>query len=408
MAGALVQTFAQGWADHPFPVAAATVEAEEISTAGATDLLFEIGSITKTMTATLLARRVLAGEVTLDDPIGTWLDAGPNGDITLGQLATHTSGLPRLSPTWQDGDGFDMADPYAAFTPALAELGLQRAELTEVGTEAYSNFGFQLLGVALERMSGLSFGELARRDLFEPLGMATARVTGTEGPQAQGFSGGEPVPHWHHQILGLGGIEATAADLAAYGRAVLSPPPGPLGDAIRHVTHADYPLGWVVSAGGLVWHNGGTGGFHSILAVDRASGRAAAVLVGCDGLDEIETAAALALRGDDPTSVRPEPVGPEWSAVALELVDVLFEERWDDFRARMTPSTREALTVERLAGAWQQVMGGRGTRTATSVRKAARRAGMVTVEIDLAFADAGGDVELTFTDDHAVAGILIH
>src|SRR5580692_12620448 len=62
------------------------------------DARFEIGSVTKTMTATLLASLVGDGVVALDDEIGRWLDAGPNAGITLEQLATHTSGLPRLAP----------------------------------------------------------------------------------------------------------------------------------------------------------------------------------------------------------------------------------------------------------------------------------------------------------------------
>src|SRR5215470_17377672 len=72
------------------------------------DVRFEIGSITKTMTGAVLASLADDGIVRLDDEIGRWLDAGVNGDITLGQLATHTSGLPRLSPSHVRG----AADPY--------------------------------------------------------------------------------------------------------------------------------------------------------------------------------------------------------------------------------------------------------------------------------------------------------
>ena len=65
------------------------------------DARFEIGSITKTMTAALLASLVGDGVLALDDEIGRWLDAGPNGNITLEQLATHTSGLPRLDAPYE-------------------------------------------------------------------------------------------------------------------------------------------------------------------------------------------------------------------------------------------------------------------------------------------------------------------
>src|SRR6516162_4758557 len=85
------------------------------------DARFEIGSITKTMTATLLASLVGDSVVALDDEIGRWLDAGPNAAITLEQLATHTSGLPRLAPNQRTRD----ANPYRHFTAQRAEKGLR-------------------------------------------------------------------------------------------------------------------------------------------------------------------------------------------------------------------------------------------------------------------------------------------
>jgi D-alanyl-D-alanine-carboxypeptidase/D-alanyl-D-alanine-endopeptidase len=75
---------------------------------------FEIGSVTKTMTAALLALLAADGALSLDDEIGRWLSAGPNGGITVRQLATHTSGLPRLAPN-MDRSTVDPANPYAGF-----------------------------------------------------------------------------------------------------------------------------------------------------------------------------------------------------------------------------------------------------------------------------------------------------
>src|SRR6202789_108302 len=59
---------------------------------------FEVGSVTKTMPATLLALLAAGGSLPLDDEVGRWLPVGANAGITLRQLATHTSGLPRLAP----------------------------------------------------------------------------------------------------------------------------------------------------------------------------------------------------------------------------------------------------------------------------------------------------------------------
>ena len=104
------------------------------------DARFEIGSITKTMTAALLASLVGDGVLALDDEIGRWLDAGPNGNITLEQLATHTSGLPRLAPNQPT----DEANPYRDFTAECAEEGLRtatRARRAPVRTSGISSSG---------------------------------------------------------------------------------------------------------------------------------------------------------------------------------------------------------------------------------------------------------------------------
>lgn len=82
---------------------------------------FEIGSVTKTMTAALLADD---GALSLDDEVGRWLSAGPNSGITLRQLATHTSGLPRLAPN-MDLSTVDPANPDAGFGFGRAEEGLR-------------------------------------------------------------------------------------------------------------------------------------------------------------------------------------------------------------------------------------------------------------------------------------------
>jgi Beta-lactamase len=120
---------------------------------------FEIGSVAKTMTAALLALLPADGALSLDDELGRWLSAGPNGGITLRQLATHTSGLPRLAPT-MDLSTVDPANPYAGFGFERAEEGLRQATAAAGGPWLYSNFGYHLLGLVLERASGQSYQAL--------------------------------------------------------------------------------------------------------------------------------------------------------------------------------------------------------------------------------------------------------
>jgi D-alanyl-D-alanine-carboxypeptidase/D-alanyl-D-alanine-endopeptidase len=111
------------------------------------DARFEIGSVTKTMAATLLAMLAGEGALTLDDPVGRWLDASQNAGITLGELATHTAGLPRDVVNHSAGD----PDPYRDFTAERAEEGLRAVARKPEERRAYSNFGYQLLGLVLER-----------------------------------------------------------------------------------------------------------------------------------------------------------------------------------------------------------------------------------------------------------------
>lgn len=110
---------------------------------------FEIGSVTKTMTATLLASLAADGALTLDDPAGRWLDAGQNAGITLGELATHTAGLPREAPN-HEASG---PDPYRDFTAGHAEASLRAVTRNPAAGRLYSNLGYQLLGLILERVS---------------------------------------------------------------------------------------------------------------------------------------------------------------------------------------------------------------------------------------------------------------
>lgn len=247
---------------------------------------FEIGSVTKTMTATLLAGLAADGTVALDDPVGRWLDAGPNAGITLAELATHSSGLPRLAPNQPRLS----PNPYVRFTAEKAEKGLRAAARTPGSPHLYSNFGFQLLGLSLERASGRSYQQLLSERLLEPLALHNTGIGAAGGTRLTGHAHGWPHRHWDFALPGPGGVEASIGDLARYLAACLSPPAGPLGAAIEccqqprvQISEARASgLAWI-TAGGRHWHNGGTGGFSACVAVDRPAGRAMGVLVNARG-----------------------------------------------------------------------------------------------------------------------------
>ncbi|HUQ40182.1 MAG TPA: serine hydrolase [Acidimicrobiales bacterium] len=403
----------------PLMVAVVAVEGGEMVEAttpeDAADLLFEVGSIAKTMTATLLADLVLDGTARLDDQVGTWLDAGDNADITLEQLALHTSGLPRLASNAFDWAGFTLSDPYAGYTAAHAEEALRAASREEVGTSAYSNFGYQLLGLALERASGVEFAELLRARLFEPLGMTGACVCGGSGrPRAQGHDSGRPVGHWSDLLAGAGGVDATATDMAVYLQAILSPPERAPGPAIRmalgpriDTERGKVGLGWQISAAGLTWHNGGTGGFRSCLAVDRASGRGALVLANDTSLLHLDTAVMAAASGADPRDSRPAPAGPDWEALAREVGERIVAADWPAVEAAMSPATAEVLTRQRLAEAWAELIAERGEPTTWTVTRATVIKGRTTALITIDHTDASTDLSLTFDEQRRLVGILV-
>ncbi|MDT0344359.1 serine hydrolase domain-containing protein [Streptomyces litchfieldiae] len=267
--------------------------------------VFEIGSVSKTFTALALARLAVRGGVSLDQPLSELLPPGTavpergGRRIELGQLACHTSGLPRLPAGMMPRSLIPPPDPYADCTPESLLAGLARTRLRSVPGRRYhySNLGAGLLGLALARHTGRDYDALIRSEICEPLGLADTRVVLDDDRTerlAQGHSRtGRPRPRWRMGALaGAGGLHSTAPDLLKFALAQLGDAPGSLTQAIA-LTHetshrvghamAVHP-GWIglrlkARDGGhhVLFHNGGTGGYRSFLAV--APERQAAVVV---------------------------------------------------------------------------------------------------------------------------------
>jgi CubicO group peptidase (beta-lactamase class C family) len=264
------------------------------------DTEFEIGSITKTFTALLLADAILRGAAKADDPVAPLLPAPAPGltrdgkSVTLGQLASHTSGLPRTAANFAPANP---ADPYADYDAArlLAFLGGSPLQRTPGESYEYSNVGGGTLGYALTRKTG-GYEATLRARVLTPLGMNDTGVV-LSPAQAARFARGhgwdlEPVANWNlnESIVGAGGIRSTATDMARYLRAAAGSDSTPLGAAFKlaetPVTDTAQPtikagLGWhVTQTGGrtMIWHNGQTGGFASMLVFDPAAGEGVVVL----------------------------------------------------------------------------------------------------------------------------------
>jgi CubicO group peptidase (beta-lactamase class C family) len=277
---------------------AIAVTADEVTTFGAAgrlradgpavdaDTLFEIGSITKVFTGILLADAVRRGDATLEDSIAKHLPAdllpadSVLREVTLLDLATHTSGLPRLPGNLDEGA--NPLDPYAQYSTEklYAYLkGFQKSDFESRGKMSYSNLGVGLLGHLLERISGKPYETLARETIFAPLGMKDSFVQ--RRPEdlpadradrfAAGHSGGKEVPHWHLDALaGAGAIVSTARDLARFAEGHWSEKAPPelraAMDLAAQPQRNGVGLCWLIGEAGLS-HDGGTGGFRSELRV---------------------------------------------------------------------------------------------------------------------------------------------
>ncbi len=373
---------------------------------------FEIGSVTKTMTATLLALLAADGTLSLDDEVGRWLPAGANGGITLRQLATHTSGLPRIAPNYRPADPGNF---WAGFTPELAEEGLRQTAVTP-GARVYSNFGYQLLGLVLERASGQDYARLMAERLLGPLSMTCSGVgRAAGGVPLPGHARGREVPHWDRPLPGAGGVEATIDDLARYAGACLRPPRTPLGGALTAAQAPQVPieagraqaLGWIVIDGRLRGHSGGTGGFSSCVITDASRGRGVAILVSSRGYsDALAQAARLVLADGDPRNARLQPLGPEWEERARAVVAALLDGRAAEVHAQATPRFRARIPAGDFARAWSRRTRGAGAAGEVSVR-CERQSGLVMADVTIAFARGPLALRIGFLESGEIAGIRL-
>ena len=223
--------------------------------------LFEIGSITKAFTATILASMVLDHTVKLDDPVAKYLPRwvhvpSRNGkQITLLSLATQHSGLPRL-PT--NLDLSNTADPYATYTVQKMYQFLNSYTLPrDPGAEfEYSNYGVALLGVALANRAHTSFAHLLQKRVLDPLGMHETALSSTmtralDARLAAGHDAdGDPVSAWHlDAIAPAGGIRSSIADMTNFVGCAMGQGPLAKDCLFAEQTRATVPNGRI----GLIW-----------------------------------------------------------------------------------------------------------------------------------------------------------
>lgn len=271
--------------------------------------IFEIGSISKTFTGLILAQMVEQHKVRLEEPVRELLPKGtvaqpPGPEITLLDLATQHSGLPRMPDNFHPADP---QDPYADYGAKdlyefISKHGVSKPANT---TFAYSNVGLGLLGQALSNRAETSYPELLKIEIAAPLRLADTTVKLSLDEQAR-FEQGHDAEHrpahpWSLDALaGAGAIRSTANDMLTYLQAELHPdtaahvaraapdsPSATIASALRlsQDLRADVTPGMKISLAwlynmetGNYWHNGATGGYSSYAFFNPKEDYAAVVL----------------------------------------------------------------------------------------------------------------------------------
>jgi serine-type D-Ala-D-Ala carboxypeptidase/endopeptidase len=285
------------------------------------DTVFEIGSITKVFTSLLLADMARHGEIGLTDRLAQHLPYEMNVPvrneraITLQDLATHTSGLPRMPANFVPKDA---ANPYADYNQELLRQFLSGYALSrDIGSVyEYSNIGAGMLGFALTRKAGrgMDYEMLVRDRITAPrlLDMPDTRVTLTDSMKARLATGHNallwPVANWDFppatcMFVGAGGLRSTVNDLLKFLAANLGLTETPLAPAMASMIANPRPtgrpnvaigLGWHITTSPgsrqIVWHNGGTGGYRSFIGFDQKARIGVVVLSNTNtqtGVDDI-------------------------------------------------------------------------------------------------------------------------
>ncbi len=298
--------------------------------------VFEIGSISKVFTSTVLAELVQEGAVSLDDPAQKYvpasvrLPARGGKQITLGNLSEQNSGLPRMPTNFHPKDP---ANPYADYTVQqmydfLAGYTLPR----DPGAQfEYSNLGVGLLGNTLATATRESYEALERERVWGPLGMTNTAITLTPWMKQHLALGhdesGQVVSNWDLPALaGAGAIRSNVVDMLKFADANLHPERGKLQRAMAfaHQPRASaggptmIGLNWLIVHPGvdtIVWHNGGTGGYRTFIGLEPSKQIAIVVLTNSGGVGADDIGMHLL----DPTiPLAPKPAPPK-SRTAIEL-----------------------------------------------------------------------------------------
>jgi CubicO group peptidase (beta-lactamase class C family) len=274
---------------------------------------YEIGSLTKTFTALLLADAIRRGEVTADTKVGTLLplDGAPIADVTLAELASHRSGLSAQGTQLNDTIPF-LLRYFRHHNPFVQDLDgvlaiARKATLTNHGGFVYSNLGVALLGHALAAAAQMDYTQLLQERIFTPLGMSESSLPLT----AENLPSGAPTgynaaviaeaPWAINGWAPAGGVRSTLADMVRYTQTLLDGSAPGIDALAPRWQFGALQIGYVwitqeYQGHTVTYKNGLTGGFTSKIILDRAHQRAVIVL--SNTAAEVDSAANSLLVGE--------------------------------------------------------------------------------------------------------------
>lgn len=273
------------------------------------DTVFPVGSLSKGFLGALASLMVEDGSLHWDDTLGQLLPGAPLSPdarrITVQQLATHTSGLPRQPFTFRTFRYFVQflftgRNFYRHFDEDYVYDYLSDFSAPEKVEPQYSNIGYGLLGEVIERRTGLELDDLLDRELCRPLGLThtgyvpealpSLHAHGYAGDQPKFLPRGAPVPDWHFTELmkGSAGLYSSAHDLLTFAAAHMDGKHTRLSAALadnlrpRFWRHKDAPaVAWTVDEIGdqrITYQVGLVAGYTSYVGLDLEHHTAVVVL----------------------------------------------------------------------------------------------------------------------------------
>lgn len=295
------------------------VENGKIQSVENADAIFEIGSITKTFTASLIMQAVEKGEMSLDDPLQKYLPVQMEKDIykghfiTLQHLLMHTSGLESIPASgnlpYLKAKIFSHKNPHRYFKAKHYYKYLKQFELDYIPGKRwdYNNSAYGLLGQIMADQNKSTWEKITQENLFDPLGMSDSYFVinkKNENRFVQGISAkGKKAKAWEMDFINPAGvIKSTLNDMLKYAAAQLNPPTKELSflqaahDPVQYEIKMPEGKLWDGNSMGLgwwhnleqkektfIWHGGGTGGYTAFIGFSKEKKRAVVALSNISG-----------------------------------------------------------------------------------------------------------------------------